>query len=428
MKKFIQKMLANKAKKFVLKHKPIIVAVTGSVGKTSTRNAIAAVLSKKYKVAKVQENYNNEFGVPLTILGAKSPGKSVLGWLGVLLSSPKEVPQVYVLEYAIDHPGDMKYLCDIAKPTIGVMTAITPVHVEFFRSVEQLVEEKAVLLESVGSDGLSVINADDPKVIGLKGHVKSPTVTFGFSDKAQMRAVYYDLKTRDDFSFEPGEKFSDIQLTVRSPKNESVEMSLPNFLGKAAVNSVLAACVVARHLDVSWEDIQDKVNDITQEPGRMNPIPGIKGSLILDSSYNAAPASMVSALDVLSEFHPVEGAHRIAVLGHMAELGQLTEEEHRMVGMRAQEVGVDILVTVGEMARGIREGAIDAGVQEEDTIHFKDAVEAGRWLDANIKKGDVVLVKGSQSARMEKVVKDVMAEPMRAKELLVRQSEKWVTR
>ena len=114
MKKFIQKMLANKAKKFVLKHKPIIVAVTGSVGKTSTRNAIAAVLSKKYKVAKVQENYNNEFGVPLTILGAKSPGKSVLGWLGVLLSSPKEVPQVYVLEYAIDHPGDMKYLCDIA--------------------------------------------------------------------------------------------------------------------------------------------------------------------------------------------------------------------------------------------------------------------------------------------------------------------------
>jgi UDP-N-acetylmuramoyl-tripeptide--D-alanyl-D-alanine ligase len=427
MKKFIQKMLANKAKKFVLKHKPIIIAVTGSVGKTSTRNAIATVLSKKYKVAKTLDNYNNEFGVPLAILGVKSPGKSIMGWLSILMSQPKEIPQVYVLEYAIDHPGDMKYLCDIAKPSIGVMTAISPVHVEFFRSVEQLVEEKAYLLESVSDDGLAVVNADDPKVIGLKGHLKSPTVSFGFSDKADMRAVYYDLETRNDYSFEPGEKFSEVGITVRSPKNESIEMKLPNFLGKAAVNSVLAACTVARHLDVSWDEIVERIPAIKHEPGRMNPIPGIKGSLILDSSYNAAPASMKAALDVLAEFNPAEDAHKIAVLGHMAELGPMTEDEHRMVGMHAQETGVDVLVTVGETARGIREGAMDAGVQEEDTIHFKDSVSAGRWLDTNIKKGDVVLVKGSQSARMEKVVKDVMAEPVRAGELLVRQSEKWIT-
>lgn len=157
----------------------------------------------------------------------------------------------------------------------------------------------------------------------------------------------------------------------------------------------------------------------------MNPIPGVKGSLILDASYNAAPASMAAALDVLAAFVPREGARRIAVLGHMAELGPASESEHRMLGMRAAEAGVDLLVTVGEMSRDTARGAIEAGIAQTQMQHFTDSKEAGRWLDAQVQKGDIVLVKGSQSARMERVVKDVMAEPLRARELLVRQENGW---
>ncbi len=424
MKKLLEQLLANKARSFLAKHHPIVIGVTGSVGKTSTRQTIATILSAKYSVVSSKENYNNELGLPLSILGAKSQGKNLFGWLGVLLSSPKKSADVYVLEYGIDHPGDMDHLVSIAVPSIAVMTALSPVHVEFFSSMDQLGEEKAKLLSSVPADGLVVLNADDVRVVGLGSHASAPVITYGFSETSNVRALDYSIETRSDFSFEPGEQFSEVRSNVQM-HGESVVITLINQLGKSAVSSVLAAVTVAKHLGLSTEEILSRLDHLKQEPGRMNPIPGIKGSLIIDSTYNAAPASMMSALSILSEFEPVESARRIAVLGHMAELGAQSEQEHRMVGMRAAEV-CDRLITVGEMAHHIRHAAIEAGMPEERTEEFADPTEAGRWLDHEIKKGDIVLVKGSQSARMEKVVKDVMAEPLRARELLVRQSKKWI--
>lgn len=424
MKKLIQRLLAKKAHALILKHKPIVIGVTGSVGKTSTRDAITALLSSTFDVAPNIKNYNNEFGLPLTILGRTSPGRSLFGWLSVLFSSPKRFPQVFVLEYAIDHPGDMNVLCQIVQPSIGVMTRISPVHAEHFRSVEQLAEEKAQLLECVPEHGLVVLNADDPRVMGLKGHAKSPVMTYGFSSSADVQAVDYGLWTREDFSFEPGELFSRLSFSVL--QNEArMGVELTNALGRSVVSSLTCAIAVARHLGVQDQQILASLPSLVFEPGRMNPIPGIKGSLILDSSYNAAPASMFAALEVLGEFHPTEQARRIAVLGEMAELGQYTENEHRMVGLKAAEIGVDLLVTVGEMARDIQRGAKEAGLDESVMEHFSDSIEAGRWLDTHVKKGDIVLIKGSQSARMEQAVKDVMAEPLRADALLVRQTDYW---
>ena len=424
MKKFIQGLLAKKARRLIEKYHPIIIGVTGSVGKTSTRDAIARVLSAKFDVAQNIKNYNNEFGLPLTILGKQSPGRSVFGWLSILFSSVKKIPQVFVLEYAIDHPGDMNVLCQIAKPSIAVMTRISTVHAEFFRSVEQLAEEKAKLLECVPENGLVVLNADDPLVVGLSGHASAKVITYGFSSVANIHAVDYSLWTREDFSFEPGEIFSKLSFGVEMNENGRLNVEVNNMLGKASASSILAAIAIARHLGLSDDEILSTLPKTKHEPGRMNPIPGIKGALILDSSYNAAPASMNAALEVLGEFHPSENARRIAVLGYMAELGQYSEQEHRMIGMKTQEIGVDLLVTVGEIARDIRRGAIEAGLREDQTQHFSDSVSAGRWLDAQLRKGDIVLVKGSQSARMEKIVKDIMAEPMRAEELLVRQDWK----
>ncbi|MBI4435631.1 UDP-N-acetylmuramoyl-tripeptide--D-alanyl-D-alanine ligase [Candidatus Uhrbacteria bacterium] len=424
MKKLIQHAITKKAKKLLALHHPLIIAVTGSVGKTSVRNAIATVLSAKFRVGATIKNYNNEFGVPLTILGAESPGKSIFGWLRVLFSSSKSMPEVFVLEYGIDRPGDMKHLCEIAAPDIAVLTRISPVHAEYFRSIEELAEEKAGILAAAKQ--LVVLNADDPRVLGLAGHANAPVLLYGFSDRADVVAGDYQLTTRDDFSFEPGEEFSTVRATVTLDEGERLELTLKNMLGRTAVSALLPAIAIAKHLGLTGEQILEKLPTTQFEPGRMNPIPGIKGSLIIDSSYNAAPASMVAALDVLAEFHPAEKARRIAVLGHMAELGSYSEQEHRMIGLKAGEIGVDLLLTVGELARDIRRGAIEAGIPEEHTQHFDLPLEAGRWLDREIHKGDIVLVKGSQSARTEKIVKDVMAEPLRAADLLVRQDGAWL--
>ena len=425
MKALIQAQLKKKVRKLIAKHKPIVIAVTGSVGKTSARNVIATVLSEKYRVRTTIENYNNEFGVPLTILGEKSPGRSVFGWLSILFKKVKDLPEVFVLEYAIDRPGDMNYLCDIAEPNIGVLTRISPVHAEYFRSVEALAEEKAVLLERIAKDGVAVLNADDSLVLGVGGHASVSVLKYGMSETADIRAVDYELATREDFSFEPGETVSEVRFNAKTESTE-FPVRLINLLGKTAVHAVLPGIAIGLHLGLSEQEILAGLEKSELEPGRMNPIAGIKGSLIIDSSYNAAPASMQAALDVLHEFHPAESAKRVAVLGSMGELGKYAEQEHRLIGLKCAEVGVDLLVTVGELARDIRRSAIEAGISEDKTEHFDQSRDAGRWMDAHVKKGDIILVKGSQSSRMEWVVKDLMAEPLRNKELLVRQSEKWV--
>jgi len=432
MKKLVQRLLAWKARKIIEKYKPTIVAITGSVGKTSTRNAIAEVLGAKFIVRTNAENYNNEFGVPLTIIGEKSPERSVLGWLKVFWKADKLIfgstasyPNMLVLEYGIDRPGDMNALCDIAQPDVAVLTAISPVHVENFPDVDALAQEKGTILRRVKSSGRAILNADDERVIGMRNAAAAHTMTYGFAPNAEVRGENYRLETREDFSFEPGETFSEIHLDAITPQ-ERGPVTLSNLVGKAQASAALAAIAVGRVFDMSLSDMAARLTRVTGQAGRMRPIPGIKGSLLLDDSYNAAPAAMRAAVEVLAQFSPSEGAKRIAVLGKMAELGRYSEEEHKKLGRQIAASGVSLLVTITEPAQDIRRGAIDAGFPEAQTQHFTSSEEAGRWLDFHIKKGDIILVKGAQSARTEKVVKDLMAEPLHATELLVRQYGKWL--
>lgn len=432
MKKLVQNLLAWKAKKILARHKPTIVAVSGSVGKTSTRNAIAAVLGGRFRVRTNYENYNNEFGVPLTIIGAKSPGRSLLGWLNVfwkadllILFGDKQYPNMLVLEYGADHPGDISALCDIARPDVSVLTAISPVHVEYFGTLEKLMDEKGTLVQCVNPAGACVVNADDARVLELKARCVAPVVVYGFGETAQVRGSDYRLETRKDFSFEPGEEFAELHFDIHV-NGQRLPAVLPDLIGVTQANAALAAVAIGVHFGLGLDEIAARFKHILSQPGRMRPIPGIKGALILDDSYNAAPASMAAALDVLFQFTPAENARRIAALGHMAELGALSVDEHRKIGTRAAASRLDLLVTVGEMAQDIRRGALDAGFPEDRAIHFMNALDAGRHLDSLVKKGDIVLVKGSQSARMEHIVKDLMAEPLLAETLLVRQSAKWL--
>ncbi len=422
MKKLIQSLLAYFAKQILHKHRPTVVAVTGSVGKTSTRNAIAAVLSTKFSVRSPSENYNNEFGVPLTIIGEKSGGKSIFGWLQVFRKAiatrytlhATSYPQILVLEYGLDHPGDISYLCQIAPPDISVLTAVTPVHAEFFTSVEDLAKEKGQIVRGMKSGGVAFLNVDEPLVMAER--TDCLTVTYGFNSDADVRVENYQT---DAYMDRCATRFDLCLYEERTP------VVLPNLLGRGQVYAALAAVAVGKQLGMTTDEIVTGLATLQPQAGRMRPLAGIKGTLLLDDTYNAAPASMSAALDVLRDFSPVQQGRRIAVLGKMAELGRYSEDEHRLLGLHAAEVA-DILVCVNEEALDIRRGAIEAGMDETHIHYFKDSTEAGRWLDFNVKQGDVILIKGSQSSRMEKAVKDILAQPTQAKNLLVRQYGTWL--
>lgn len=427
MKTLVIKALANIAKAKIKKHHPTVIAVTGSVGKTSTRTAIAIALAAKYRVRTPYKNYNNEIGLPLAVLGEQSPGKDAWEWLKLLVraAKSKDMPEYLVLEYGVDRPGDMAELVAIARPQTAVITAISSVHVANYPNLEALIDEKAALGEAVTDDGLVVLNGDDVRVMGMRKRFHAPVRTYSLSN-GDAYATDIQFTYPKEESFDVGEVFVITKATLHVG-GEAAELELLNCATVSMVSAALAAAEVAVHHGVPLAAATAALSkELVPVNGRLRPLAGIKGSLILDDSYNAAPASVIAGLEALEQFTPGEMKdRRIAALADMAELGSLSEAEHRMVGERVA-TAADLFVAVGPQMKFAIEAAIAAGMPENKTIWFKDSVEAGRYLDRILETGDVVLVKGSQSQRMERLVKDIMAEPGRASELLVRQDGKWL--
>jgi UDP-N-acetylmuramyl pentapeptide synthase len=427
-KRFLEKFLAFATRLTLSRYHPTIIAVTGSVGKTSTKDAVACVLSSRFRVRASKRNLNTEFGLPLTVLGEEDPHGSRVEWIKVLfhilpklLTWNRRYPTHLVLEFAADKPGDISRLLSLAHPIVGVVTRLSPVHVSNYPSFEDLVREKTDLVRAIPPGGLVVLNADEENVLEMRGQAKAGVMTYGFGPEAELDGEGYTLDTQP-----AGDLFVKTRFTAQNRKtSETVSVELLNTIGIHQAYNALAALAVGLFFGVPLMEGAKALLAFQAPPGRLKPLRGIKNSLLLDDSYNAAPASTKAALQVLSEFSIMENAHRVAILGWMAELGNLSEEEHRQIGWKAAEVGVDFLVCVGEMARDIARGAIEAGLEKEKVVEVKDAKEAGRFMDGNIRPGDVVLIKGSQSARMEFVTKDLMAEPGRAEELLIRQTREW---
>ena len=440
MKKFIELKLKFLAKLILKKYQPEVVGITGSVGKTSAKEAIYTVLAAKFNnVRRSLKNYNNEIGVPLTIIGADSPGRSFFGWLKVffkawrlILARDKNYPRILVLEMAVDRPGDMKYLLSIVKCRVGVVTMIGPVHLEFFGSIEKIKKEKGRLIKSLRKSGWAILNYDNEKTRQMRALSRARVLTYGFSKGANIRAQ--EMNT----SFgQLGQNLDSQIIGVRSNNQplginfkisyngSVVPVFLPGVLGQAAVYAALAAVGVGIAYGLNLMEIAKALGKLKFPPGRMNLIPGIKYTLIIDDTYNASPQSVMAALDVLREIPVPEGARKYAVLGDMLELGSYSEEGHRTVGRYIVKAKVDKLIVVGERSRDIARGAREAGMSEDDIFHFPYTKEAGLFLQERIKAGDLILVKGSQGARMEKIVKEIMADPLHAKDLLVRQGKEW---
>ncbi|MBI2639269.1 MAG: hypothetical protein HYW90_00035 [Candidatus Sungbacteria bacterium] len=423
MKNLLQKTLAILAKATIRRYQPVIIGITGSVGKTSTREAIYTVLKAKYRVRRSEKNYNTEIGVPLTILGVKHHGRNIIKWISALirvairiLIRAHEYPEILVLEMGADRPGDIKYLVGIAKPFIAVMTAIgeIPAHVEFFSGPLELAEEKAELFKALPPDGFAVYNIDDEAVVEVKERTPARKTSFGFDEHANFRIANYEIRilAKDGKDTPDGVSFK------IEHKESVVPIRLHDGFGKPQVYAAAAACSVGFLFRLNLVEISQALEGYVPPPGRSRFLPGIKGSWIIDDSYNASPESTRAGLELLGK---LPARRRISVLGDMLEIGKYTEEAHRVIGDYAAEV-CDILFTVGDRAKFI---ADEARVKKTEVFVFDNPTDAGRKLDEILREGDLVLVKGSQAMRLEKTVEEIMAEPERAKELLVRQDEEW---
>jgi UDP-N-acetylmuramoyl-tripeptide--D-alanyl-D-alanine ligase len=435
MQKSLEKFLGNCARRAILRDKPNVVAIVGSVGKSSARYAITLALSGRFSPEEIRvskKNFNNELGVPLSVFDLEMPGRNILKWLRTLwiahlyASGARRLTVRYlVLEMAADHPGDLDYLLSMAPPNSVIMTALGAEHTEFFGTVQAAVDEERKALKVLSEHGEAVLNTDDLLVWESRSLTRAEVVSYGKDPEScvtiQSAIVRYDPQYPD----EAGELVEIVVL-----KNHKYSLFLKGVFGDTHAYAIAAAIAYCVSMDImsapSMEYIQEHYLGM---PGRTRLVPGIKQTMLLDDSYNAQPQAMQSAVRELAGFPVPVGGRRIAALGDMLELGDLAREEHEKIGRLVAESNIDFLVCCGKLARIIGESAIQAGLPETAVSFFEKSPEAGLHIQQNIlQQGDVVLIKGSQGARMEKIAKELMADPLKAPELLVRQSADWQNR
>ena len=348
-----------------------VVGITGSTGKTCTKDMTAAVLSQRFKVVASRASFNNEVGLPLTILEAADD------------------TDVIVCEMGSRGPGHIRLLCDVARPHVGVVTNVGVAHMELFGSPEVLRAAKRELPESLPHDGVAVLNADDPVVKGYASHTNAMPMFFGRSDDADVRAERLAL------SRETGE--ATFRL-VTPAGSASVTLPVP---GEHMVPNALAAAAVGSALGVTVEQTAKGLAGARVSVGRMDVFKNRDGITVVDDSYNANPTSMSAALKA-ARWMAGDG-RCIAVLGSMAELGPISVEEHHRIGELLVRLGINDLVTVGEEARVIAAGAEREGLEPQHIQTCDDVDHAVAAIRSLARPGDLVLVKASRAAGLERL-------------------------
>jgi UDP-N-acetylmuramoyl-tripeptide--D-alanyl-D-alanine ligase len=483
-KKIIVWILTLEAKLVLKKYKPDIIAVTGSVGKTSTKDAIYSLISSSVFVRKSEKSFNSEIGLPLTILGCDTAWSNPLGWFGNiakglgLIIYRNDYPKCLVLEIGADHPGDIKQLSRWFHPDIVVITAVSkvPVHVEFFSSPAAVLEEKLALAKAVKKTGTLILPAADDDILAVR---KDPIL-------ANVKCLTFAIHSSGDVMA------SDVKISYTDGKpvgmsfhinyaGNSVPVSLTGVVGLQHVYAMVAAVAAALAYGQSLDTITAAIPHHRAPAGRMNVLTGIGGSILIDDSYNASPDAVKEALAVLCDVNPLgknggdgqnastgdaKPVRKIAVLGDMMELGAFSLEEHKKIGEIAAHALMslpsgdstnadstanitampieNILVTVGIRARDIVLGAKSAGMPDKAIHSFDSSAAAAEYMKKIVEKigqenmknvRDVILIKGSQSPRMERITRALLAdangEPASdelAAKLLVRQDPEWLAR
>jgi len=346
-----------------------VVGITGSVGKTTTKELTAAVLARRYHTLKSEASYNNEIGLPLTLMHLTKGHERA------------------VLEMGMYDVGEISDLTRIAKPHIGVVTIIGPVHLERAKTIERIVQAKTELVEALppAPEGIAILNYDDERVRGMASSTQARVFYYGLSEEADLWA--------DEIE---GLGLEGIRFRLHH-EAEVLHVKIP-MLGQHSVHTALRAAAVGLIEGLTWQEIIEGLRSPAAQL-RLVSVPGPKGSIVLDDTYNASPASTLAALNLLDELD----GRKIAVLGDMLELGDYEREGHEKVGMRALEVA-DVLITIGPRGQIIGETAMRWGMAPEKVHILEDNEEAITLLQEMVTGDDVILVKGSRAMKMEEIV------------------------
>ena len=350
-------------------HSVRVVGITGSVGKTTTKELAAAVLARRYATLKSEASYNNEIGLPLTLMCLTDEHERV------------------VLEMGMYDVGEIADLARIAQPHVGVVTIIGPVHLERAGTIERIVKAKMELIEALPAapEGVAILNYDDERVRGMAQATSARVFTYGLSPEADLWADHIEGLGLEGIRF---------QLHYGG---ETLHVKIP-LLGRHSVHTALRAAAVGLVEGLTWQEIIEGLRGPSAQL-RLVAVPGPKGAIILDDTYNASPASTIAALNLLDELD----GRKIAVLGDMLELGNYEQEGHEKVGMRALEVA-DVIVAVGPRGRIIGETALRWGMPADRVYIVEGNAEVIALLEQMVAEGDVILVKGSRGMQMEEIV------------------------
>ena len=348
-----------------------VVAITGSAGKTTTKEITTDLLATRYRVVKNRGNFNNHIGLPLSLMDLAAR------------------PEIAVVELGMNHAGEIATLVSIAEPDVRVWTNVGEAHLGFFRSVDDIAEAKAEIFEGATRSTLLVANADDPRIVERLGRFRGRIVTFGIEREATVRAS--DIEDRGT---------AGLRARVSTPGGSfAVETPL---VGRSNLANLLAAAAVAIEFGVSTDTVAQRARELRPAAHRGEVIPLPSGATVIDDSYNANPTATKRALDVLAS---ASGQRRVAVLGEMLELGGQSVALHEDVGRAAARARVELLVTVGGApAAALADAAVAAGLPRSAVRHFATSDEAAETVAAAVRAGDVVLVKGSRGVKTDRVV------------------------
>ena len=365
-----QLALGDLAKYYKSKFPISYIGITGSVGKTTTKDMVAAVLAEKYKVLKTEGNFNNEIGLPLTLLRLNSSH------------------EMCVLEMGMSELGEIEYLSGLVEPDVGIITNIGAAHMETLGSFENILKAKCEIFSHMGAKGLAVLNGDDSRLEKMKGSLQQEIAYYSTGDSTPYQG--HNVKNMGD---------AGVSAEVKTP-TESFSVEIP-ALGSHMIYAVLAATIVAQRYGMTGAEIAAGVKNFVPTKMRMNVV--TRGDVtILDDVYNANPQSMRAALEVLAQS---KGSYKAAILGDMFELGPLGPSLHHGVGEHAGKLGIDCVVAVGDLAKNIYEAVADSEIP--DVFYFKTKEEAKTILPSLVKPGATILVKASRGMEFEELVREL---------------------
>ncbi len=366
-----------------LAHSIPFVAVTGSNGKTTTKELIAAILATKYKVFKTDGNFNNDLGLPMELMKLD------------------DTHEIGVVELGMSALHEIENLASLVLPRVGVITCVGPSHIEFLKTLKNIAKAKAELISKVDTQGTVILNYDNTYTRKMASLYSGKVTGYAIDNKsARIRAERVELNERGFYNFS-------CSIAANGKKYEPFSVYLP-LAGKHNVLNCLAAIAVGLEFDVNIKKLCSAINNFDGVKKRMELIEIAGGIRVLNDCYNANPLSMKSAIETISE---IPGAsRRIAIIGDMLELGAWSVRSHMEIGRLAKKSGIDLLVTVGERAEHIREAAIEAGMDEKNAIHFKDSDETAGRINGLIKNGDLILIKGSRRMKLENVLNAIQGE------------------